>query len=379
MNNSKMKGPRRANAPALNADQPDEPTSGRITDVSNKRQSKGKQAAIKPWRELLKIHPEADKFPLLKDTDPNALREMSEDIQKNDLHHTVNIRILDDGTPELLDGRNRLDAIELFRPFTTEDLDFRRKEGGKKNIRWLPQRAGPARYLPIFNNLSGWDHTVGDEEALEFIRSKNLLRRHLTPEQLRERREAFIKAHDDWSSRRLAEAQHVDKNTIEADRKRLEGRGETSPRQTRTDTTGREQPASKPKQSWENFTANPELAERIRQNIERKKIEALERGNLAAEMSKVIAAGRRSRAKELHPDAGGTHEQMATLNRAVDVLKKGTTVVTYGEWWTLPLNDIAAQMATHFTIKQISELCAMAVDLRKTKQTKAAAQPSAAA
>jgi DnaJ-class molecular chaperone len=35
----------------------------------------------------------------------------------------------------------------------------------------------------------------------------------------------------------------------------------------------------------------------------------------------IVAAGYRALAKERHPDAGGTHERMAELNRAAEALK----------------------------------------------------------
>jgi ParB-like nuclease domain len=74
----------------------------------------------KPWREVLPVHSEADLYPLMAKTDPAALRELGEDIQKNGLQ--VPIVILrtvttsptarDDRTNyALADGRNRLDAM----------------------------------------------------------------------------------------------------------------------------------------------------------------------------------------------------------------------------------------------------------------------------
>jgi hypothetical protein len=35
----------------------------------------------------------------------------------------------------------------------------------------------------------------------------------------------------------------------------------------------------------------------------------------------IVAAGYRALAKERHPDAGGSHESMAELNRAAEALK----------------------------------------------------------
>jgi hypothetical protein len=59
----------------------------------------------KSWRDVLKVHPAADLFPMMP---PDELRALGEDIRKNGLRDWV---ALLDG--KLLDGRNRLDAMEL--------------------------------------------------------------------------------------------------------------------------------------------------------------------------------------------------------------------------------------------------------------------------
>ena len=62
------------------------------------------------WRNDLKIHPAAELFPLLP---PDELRTLGENIIKNGLH--VPVALWSDGKSPalLLDGRNRLDGIEL--------------------------------------------------------------------------------------------------------------------------------------------------------------------------------------------------------------------------------------------------------------------------
>jgi hypothetical protein len=62
-------------------------------------------ARKKSWRDVLPIHPAAELFPMMTEAE---LRELGEDIKKNDLHEGV---VIFDG--QLLDGRNRLDAMEL--------------------------------------------------------------------------------------------------------------------------------------------------------------------------------------------------------------------------------------------------------------------------
>ena len=59
----------------------------------------------KSWRDVLPIHPAAELFPLMSESE---LRELGEDIKANGLRTSI---VLYEG--KLLDGRNRLDAMEL--------------------------------------------------------------------------------------------------------------------------------------------------------------------------------------------------------------------------------------------------------------------------
>jgi len=63
------------------------------------------------WRDYpnLKIHPVCDALPLMS---PEKLRALGEGIKKSGLYEKVKIRDTPDGF-ELLDGRNRLDAMQL--------------------------------------------------------------------------------------------------------------------------------------------------------------------------------------------------------------------------------------------------------------------------
>jgi hypothetical protein len=66
----------------------------------------------KPWRDLLPIHPAAEKLPLMS---AEQLREHADDIAKNGL--LVPVVLLernDESTVVLLDGRNTLDALALL-------------------------------------------------------------------------------------------------------------------------------------------------------------------------------------------------------------------------------------------------------------------------
>jgi hypothetical protein len=75
------------------------------------------------WRDHLAVHPAAELFPLMSETDPKALQELAEDIKKNGLQQPIAIRDhpgYDRRNPDsakrrqLVDGRNRLDALALL-------------------------------------------------------------------------------------------------------------------------------------------------------------------------------------------------------------------------------------------------------------------------
>ncbi|HEY2918450.1 MAG TPA: ParB/Srx family N-terminal domain-containing protein [Candidatus Binatia bacterium] len=107
------------------------------------------------WRELIPVHPAADVFPMLPEEE---LRKLAEDIKKNGLRELPVLWRRPPGTTlELIDGRNRLAAMEL---------------AGIE----LFQKSGKFKY-DLFD-LCG-----GDEDPVAFIISKNIRRRHLTKEQ----------------------------------------------------------------------------------------------------------------------------------------------------------------------------------------------------
>ena len=63
------------------------------------------------WRDIYKVHPAADVFPMMSDED---LESLAADIKANGLKHPIVLQHTADTTKEeiLLDGRNRLEAME---------------------------------------------------------------------------------------------------------------------------------------------------------------------------------------------------------------------------------------------------------------------------
>src|SRR5262249_11562484 len=100
------------------------------------------------WRKKYRVHPAADVFPMMRDEE---LQKLGENIKAHGLAEPIAHK--SDG--EVLDGRNRLEAME---------------------------RAGIPFDLFVDHGLSV-DHGIDGQEAVEFIISKNIHRRHLTKQQ----------------------------------------------------------------------------------------------------------------------------------------------------------------------------------------------------
>jgi hypothetical protein len=179
------------------------------------------------WRDVLPIHPAAVLFPMMS---PDELRELGEDIKKHKLHEPITLWFSDpDGNnnkPELLDGRNRLDAMEADGISVVRD-DW--KGGGIHQL-----------------NVA-WKGVYPPADPYAYVISANIIRRHITTTAQRIKLvEDVIKLNPLMSSRRAAKLAGVSPTTGTKARKRLEAKGDVSTVDTSIDTKGRRQPAHKP-------------------------------------------------------------------------------------------------------------------------------------
>lgn len=200
------------------------------------------EAKTTGWRNSpnIDIHPAAELFPLLSSED---LDQLAEDIKKNGLQEPVSI--IEDGVDHprgkqiMLDGRNRLDAMELagFQVLDRQGRLHKKWRGAKFYVGFF--QSGQGLYNPSIDPF--YKHV----EAEAFIVSKNIHRRHLTQDQKRELIEKLLKAKPERSDRATAKLAKVDNKTVATKRKELEAREEIPHVETRVDTKGREQPAKK--------------------------------------------------------------------------------------------------------------------------------------
>ena len=115
------------------------------------------------WRDTYKVHPAADVFPMMSD---EKLAQLGEDIKLNGLASPITVaekpvpdengnrRVNGRGEIYIVDGRNRLDALEMI------GTDF------------ISRR----RYVPLKVDYK----LVGYDDATTYVISANIHRRHLT-------------------------------------------------------------------------------------------------------------------------------------------------------------------------------------------------------
>src|SRR5262245_5436134 len=202
------------------------------------------------WRDTLSIHPAAELFPRMSEAELAAL---GKDIRKHGL--TSSIAVWSDGkSPEqLLDGRSRLDAIEI--------------EIGPAIV-GPPSVTAGKDFLAV-NKVIVLDGSV---DPYAFVISANIHRRHLTAEQKRELIAKLIETDPTKSNRQIAKTVKVDHKTVASVRAEKEGRGEIPHVESRTDSKDRKQPARKTTpRSARTVKFTPERMQQIRNLVERGK------------------------------------------------------------------------------------------------------------
>jgi hypothetical protein len=167
------------------------------------------------WRDNIDVHPAADMFPMMSEAE---LDELAADIAQ----HGLRVPIWFSAYGELLDGRNRLAAIDRI-------PDQKRRDECRN---WADYNARGLSY-------------VGD--PYKFVVSANVHRRHLTAEQKRDVIAALLKANPERSDRATAKIAKASPTTVGTIRQELEREGMVSKLDTRVGVDGISQPASKPR------------------------------------------------------------------------------------------------------------------------------------
>ena len=166
------------------------------------------------WRQVLKVHPAADKVPVASNDEVRALRG---DLQKNGLIEPVLLVRIAAGPKQVLDGRTRLGCLE---------------DNGIEVV-----TAG-GELLVKHETIELPDDTA----ALSLVLSLNLHRRHLSVDARRELAKAILIAAPEMSDRAVSRIVGVSHPTIAKDRKKHEAKGDVETVTTSRDTRGRSQP-----------------------------------------------------------------------------------------------------------------------------------------
>jgi hypothetical protein len=184
-------------------------------------------AQPKSWRDVLPVHPAADLFPGMSESE---LRELGKDIKKNGLRSPIVLWAPGSNTDKepsyrLLDGRSRLDAMELVGIKTVDQGGLLKELGGLRNA---VHRCSEFHTVieVVFGRSAPKEYREPGTDPYAFVLSANIHRRHLTAEQKRELIAKLIKETPNKSDRQIANQTNVDHKTVGKTRSKLEATGE---------------------------------------------------------------------------------------------------------------------------------------------------------
>jgi hypothetical protein len=189
------------------------PTAGTDADTNNTLNNPDKPRS---WRDVWPVHPAAKLFPEMGE---DELQALAADIRNGLREHITLYQDPDLGLC-VLDGRNRLNALELLGEVPLDG-------NGRPTARCHIQKAR-ASFDP-----------------LAFVLSKNLHRRHLTPDGRSEVIAGVLKLDPARSNRQIAGQLKTDHHKVAAVRAEREATGEISPVEKTTGKDGKERPARK--------------------------------------------------------------------------------------------------------------------------------------
>jgi hypothetical protein len=195
------------------------------------------------WRDTFQVHAACEMFPPMS---PDELCALGKDIKKNGLVSPIAIttrKVAKGWDYQLLDGRNRLDAMELV------GISF--KVALENGQCWLQIPGLGQQVYPALKVADGGAYA----DPYAYVLSANIHRRHLTTEQKRDLIAKVLKAQPEKSDRQIATAAKTDHKTVASVRAEQEARGEIPHVSTRTDTKGRQQPAKRKQRNQGNVEA----------------------------------------------------------------------------------------------------------------------------
>src|SRR5262249_10779181 len=177
----------------------------------------------------------------------DELRELADDIKQNGLQSPIKVMCKKSGGGwpyHLLDGRNRLDAIESL----GVDLIAAPRSKGHASRSRQGMECGLDIYLGLDD--SQVDAAIEYEyfdDPFAYVISANIHRRHLTAEKKRDLIATLLKADPTKSNRQIAKLTNTSHPHVAKVRGEMEQAGDVETVTTSIDTKGREQPAKRKK------------------------------------------------------------------------------------------------------------------------------------
>jgi hypothetical protein len=236
---------------------------------SDSKEPSADQAAPFDWRKHLPVHPAAEFFPLLKDTDPSGFKGLVEDIRVRGLIEPIVGWSSSEGV-SVLDGRNRLDALaQLGLLHETHDHHVGIKKWTGKE--WRDRRSG-AGEVRIDGYEGGVFRSLYERDGLDpyaLALSLNVHRRHLNAEQKRDLIAKVLKARPEASDHSIGKQTGSDDKTVTSVRRELESNSEIPNKTKRVEATGRNARGRKPGSGSSGFDAACERAKRLGLEVRR--------------------------------------------------------------------------------------------------------------
>jgi hypothetical protein len=151
-----------------------------------------------PWRDHVPVHPAAETLPLLG---KKELQELADDIKKRGLMDKIVVyQDVKTGKEMVVDGRNRLDALELN---GVNVLNDKKQIHSNYKKKWL---TNGGTVMPDVN---------------AYVKSFNVHRRHLNNKQKHEAIERLLKANPNRTNASIAKEAKVAPDTVRRRRKEL--------------------------------------------------------------------------------------------------------------------------------------------------------------